>query len=384
MASSPISDGSTIHYHLDAPTISNELQLFLSGLCGTPVRRFPRGAATIQFSPGAADGARTVTWAATTPVITSPTVTTTVDVGPILNSFTLNVSEGGTTVLTNSDFNVSDPGFTDPTYSVNNVTGGQFQASTAVTGYPRRPAASPPRRSPPVTSNLSRMVATRPEFPDPRQRRRPMPARHRADHEFHRTPPVVSTSNMALAAQSTCGGAAQHQGAAVAYRRRPPLSQSYNNGPRDADPERQRHHRSRSTPHPAVCCSGSTLRVRVEPRRLPRWRGVGTSNGLYTDRAGESNPGSRLTSDTLRRRRGQIDLRPLRRLGPRHGRQQSAPRQRGHAAQHLLFSYQRRRRFPERPRDDAGRRHGYLCLRVRQPASFSGYVIGEYSSNGMC
>ncbi len=82
---------------------------------------------SIQFSPGAADGARTVTWAAHEIVNTSPTVTTTIDVGPILNSMKLDAGEGGTTILTNGDFNVSDPGFTSFTYSVSNVAHGEFE-----------------------------------------------------------------------------------------------------------------------------------------------------------------------------------------------------------------------------------------------------------------
>ncbi len=107
-------DGSTIHYHLDTTTVPNEVQLFLSGISGTPTTAdFQAALQMIQFSPGAGDGDRTVTWAAYDNSQYSQTVTTTVHVGPVLNSFTLAVGKGGTTVLTDTDFNVSDPGFTN-------------------------------------------------------------------------------------------------------------------------------------------------------------------------------------------------------------------------------------------------------------------------------
>ncbi len=117
----------TIQYHFGATNLGQP-SIFLSAFTGTPSSAdFDQALQLIQFSPGAADGNRTVTWAAYDNVVHSPTVTTTVNVGPILNSFTLVVTPGGTTVLTNNDFNVSDPGFTNLTYSVNNVTGGQFE-----------------------------------------------------------------------------------------------------------------------------------------------------------------------------------------------------------------------------------------------------------------
>lgn len=123
-------DGSTIHYHFDNTTNPDNPSIFLSAFNGSPTSAdFDAALQLIQFSPGAADGDRTVTWAAYDNVLHSPTVTTTIDVGPILNSFTLTVSQGGTTVLSNTDFNVSDPGFTDLTYTVNNVTGGHFEVN---------------------------------------------------------------------------------------------------------------------------------------------------------------------------------------------------------------------------------------------------------------
>jgi fibronectin-binding autotransporter adhesin len=123
------SDGSVIHYHFDNTTNPGQPSIFLSGIGGTPTTAdFQAAMELIQFTPGAADGNRTVNWAAfDTNNNSSPTVTTTVAVGPVLNSFTLAVTQGGTTVLTNNDFNVSDPGFTNLTYTVGNVSGGQFE-----------------------------------------------------------------------------------------------------------------------------------------------------------------------------------------------------------------------------------------------------------------
>ncbi|WP_426437758.1 nidogen-like domain-containing protein [Bradyrhizobium genosp. P] len=120
------SDG-TIHYHFDNVTHPDQPSIFLSGIAGSPsAADFDAALQLIKFAPGAADGERTVTWAAYDNVVHSPTVTTTVEVGPILNSFALTVGEGGTTVLCNSDFNVSDPGYTNLTYTVGDVAGGQF------------------------------------------------------------------------------------------------------------------------------------------------------------------------------------------------------------------------------------------------------------------
>ena len=117
----------TIHYHFGYSN-TGQPSIFLSAFSGNPSSAdFDAALQLIQFTPGAADGDRTVLWAAYDNVVHSPTATTTVHVGPILNSMTLTVSEGGTTVLTNSDFNVSDPGFTDLTYTVGSVTGGQFE-----------------------------------------------------------------------------------------------------------------------------------------------------------------------------------------------------------------------------------------------------------------
>ena len=118
------SDGSTIHYHFDGNAIDLEEG---SGSSGIPtLDDFNAALQLIQFSPGAADGARTVTWAAHEAVNTSPTVTTTIDVGPVLNSFTLTVSQGGTDVLTPGDFSVTHAQSTD-FYSVQNAVGGEFE-----------------------------------------------------------------------------------------------------------------------------------------------------------------------------------------------------------------------------------------------------------------
>ena len=119
-------DGS-IHYHFGYSN-TGQPSIFLSAFTGTPsAADFDAALQLIQFSPGAADGDRTVLWAAYDNVVHSATPTTTVHVGPILNSMTLTVSEGGTTVLSSSDFHASDPGFTDLTYTVGSVTGGQFE-----------------------------------------------------------------------------------------------------------------------------------------------------------------------------------------------------------------------------------------------------------------
>ncbi|KJC47758.1 hypothetical protein UP09_09085 [Bradyrhizobium sp. LTSP885] len=121
------SDG-TIHYHFDDAIHSDQTSIFLSGIAGTPSSSdFDAALQLIQFAPGAIDGARTVTWAAYDNVLHSPTVTTTVEVGPVLNSFVLTVGEGGTTVLSSSDFNVSDPGYANLTYTVSDVAGGHFE-----------------------------------------------------------------------------------------------------------------------------------------------------------------------------------------------------------------------------------------------------------------
>jgi probable HAF family extracellular repeat protein len=118
------SDGSTIHYHFDGNAIDLEEG---SGSSSIPtLDDFNAALQLIEFSPGAADGARTITWAAHEAVNTSPTVTTTVDVGPVLNSFALTVSQGGTDVLTPGDFSVTHAQSTD-FYSVQNATGGQFE-----------------------------------------------------------------------------------------------------------------------------------------------------------------------------------------------------------------------------------------------------------------
>jgi hypothetical protein len=115
------SDGSTIHYHFDGNAIS------LTETAGSvTLADFDAALQLIEFSPGAADGTRTITWAAHEAVNTSPTVTTTVDVGPVLNSFTLAVSQGGTDVLTPGDFSVTHAQSTD-FYSVQNAVGGEFE-----------------------------------------------------------------------------------------------------------------------------------------------------------------------------------------------------------------------------------------------------------------
>jgi VCBS repeat-containing protein len=124
-----ISDGlgNTIHYHFDSASPDGP-SIFLSAFTGTPTAGdFDGALQSIEFSPGAADGNRTVTWAAYDNVVHSPTVTTTVEVGPVLNGFGLTVTEGSTTVLSNSNFAVSDPGYSDLTYTVNNVIGGHFE-----------------------------------------------------------------------------------------------------------------------------------------------------------------------------------------------------------------------------------------------------------------
>ena len=118
------SGGITIHYHFDGHAIDLEEGAGSSGI--PTLDDFNAALQLIEFSPGAADGARTITWAAHEAVNTSPTVTTTVDVGPILNSFTLTVSQGGTDVLTPGDFSVTHAQSTD-FYSVQNAVGGEFE-----------------------------------------------------------------------------------------------------------------------------------------------------------------------------------------------------------------------------------------------------------------
>jgi VCBS repeat-containing protein len=124
-------DGTTIHYHLDTTTIANEPQLFLSGISviNPPTTAdFELALQQIQFSPGAADGDRTVTWAAYDNNLYSPAVTTTVHVGPILNSFTLNISEGGTTLLSDNNFSITNELPTDFfSLELGTVHGGEFQ-----------------------------------------------------------------------------------------------------------------------------------------------------------------------------------------------------------------------------------------------------------------
>jgi VCBS repeat-containing protein len=71
----------TIHYHFDNATDPDNPSIFLSAFAGTPSSGdFDAALQTIQFSPGAPGGDRTVTWAAYDNVLHSPTVTTTVHV----------------------------------------------------------------------------------------------------------------------------------------------------------------------------------------------------------------------------------------------------------------------------------------------------------------
>jgi hypothetical protein len=73
-------DGSTIGYHFDGNAIN------FTGTSGSPsLADFNAALEAIQFTPGAVDGPRTVTWAAHEAVNTSPTVTTTVNVPVTIN-----------------------------------------------------------------------------------------------------------------------------------------------------------------------------------------------------------------------------------------------------------------------------------------------------------
>ena len=108
-----VESGHTIHYHYDN-TISHTIDL-TSGTA--TLADFDAALQLIQFSStssdptaGGTDTSRTITWAAhDSASATSPTVTTTVDIVPVLNSFTLTVTEGGNTVLSDSNFSVSQP-----------------------------------------------------------------------------------------------------------------------------------------------------------------------------------------------------------------------------------------------------------------------------------
>ena len=116
----------TIHYHFDGNAIS------LTETSGSPtLADFDAALQLIQFSPGAADGARTITWAAQDSAsATSPTVTTTVNVGPTLNSFTLTISEGGTAVLTDANFDVAHAQSSDFfSLQAGSVKGGEFEVT---------------------------------------------------------------------------------------------------------------------------------------------------------------------------------------------------------------------------------------------------------------
>ncbi len=100
----------------------------------------------IQFAPGAADGLRTVTWAAhEAGNVTSPTVTTTIDVGPVINSFGLTVGQGDTEPVAASNFiltHTSDSDF----YSLTpgSVEGGVFEVTSDGVHWVTAPTGGPP------------------------------------------------------------------------------------------------------------------------------------------------------------------------------------------------------------------------------------------------
>lgn len=124
-------DNTQIHYHFDNTTNPNSPSIFLSAFSGTPTAGdFNFAMQSIQFSPGAADGDRTISWAAYDNVVHSPTVTTTVQVGPVMNGFGVTLHQGETVGLVASNFASSDPGFSNLTYSVHNVVGGQFEVDS--------------------------------------------------------------------------------------------------------------------------------------------------------------------------------------------------------------------------------------------------------------
>ena len=87
------SDGSIIHYHFD-PSANNNNNgipaggIFLYGASGTPTTAdFQAALEMIQFTPGGADGDRTVTWAAQDANNSSPTATTTVHIdAPVVST----------------------------------------------------------------------------------------------------------------------------------------------------------------------------------------------------------------------------------------------------------------------------------------------------------
>ncbi len=98
-------DGS-IHYHFD-PSANNNNNgipaggIFLSVASGTPTAAdFQAAIELIQFTPGAADGNRTVTWAAQDAVNSSPTAITTINVDrPVFSFTTIDVPGASSTVV---------------------------------------------------------------------------------------------------------------------------------------------------------------------------------------------------------------------------------------------------------------------------------------------
>ncbi len=359
------SDG-TIHYHFDGNSIS------LTETSGSPtLTDFNADLQLIQFTPGAADGARTVTWAAHEAVNTSPTVTTTINVGPVLNSFTLTVSNGGTTVLSNSDFNVSDPGFTSFTYSVNNVTHGEFEVfngqnwvSAPTGGFTSAQIAAGDVRfvqsGGDVAPTFSIQVSDGPNV---------SPA---IAPTVIFDAPVIVTQNPALVAQNSFGGAGEHQGAAVTYADGH-LYLSYNNGPEN-----------QSASDNADIVAFNTAPDGASQTFTYGWS-KGDFLGIAADgskiyAAGESFPGDGLTTDNFGGAETKSIFVQFDTGGSGTTGNTYSPAL-GDTA-HTFYSYGGVESFQNIIATTQGGNTVLYALGFGQPASYSGYIVGEYNSSG--
>jgi hypothetical protein len=316
-----------------------------------------------------------VTWAGYDNVVHSPTVTTTVNVGPILNSFTLNVSRGGTTVLTNADFNVSDPGFSSFTYSVFNLTGGPVNNATSHGQFELFQSGSW-QAAPTGGFTSAEIAAGDVRFVQNGDDAAPTFTIHVSDPN-NASPDIAptvnffepsgSSTNMALVAQNSFGGAGEHQGAAVTFAGGH-LYLSYNNGAQ-----------TQTTSDNADIVAFNTSFAGASQTFTYAWShgdffGIAAdSTGIYA--AGESYD---LTTDGS----GGKEAKSIFVSFDADGTAGSGPSPAlGHTATNF-YSYNGVEGFENIIATTQGGNTILYAFGFGQPNSFSGYVIGEYNSSG--
>jgi VCBS repeat-containing protein len=348
------------------------------------------GAGSIGFSYSAADSTfdflaagqtLTITYevavtdnnhAASTEVPVTITVTGTNDV-PVLNEMTLTVSQGTTNVLTSSDFSVTDPDSTSFTCSVYNVTGGQFEVFngtnwlSAPTGgftnaqiaagqveFVQDGTATAPNFSISVSDGTEASPAIAPtvNFGDG---------------------PSISLDHIAMVSHEAFGGSGEHEGAAVTYANNH-LYLSYNNGPANFD-----------TSDTATVVGFNTASDGPSWTFANAW-GNGDFFGLAADGSqiyavGESHPDNGLTHDLINGG-GDGETKSILVRFDADGTAGNDPSPADGYTATNFYSYSGFESFDNVVATVQGGNTILYAFGFGQPASYSGYIIGEYDSSG--